>query len=479
VSTSSPALDSGDFMRAGSIFAGKYRVEKVLGRGGMGVVLAARHLGLDEPVAIKVLLPGMMRVAGMVERFTREARASAKIKNDHVVRVTDVDALPSGVPYMVMERLDGVDLADHFKRTGPLPVADAVRYLLEASSAIGEAHAMGIVHRDLKPANLFLARRRDETTTIKVLDFGISKVMEVRGEHAMTAAGTLLGSPSYMSPEQISSARDIDGRADLWALGVILYQLLTGTLPFAGESLNHLCALVLQSQPRRPSESRADLPPGLEAVILRCLEKERDRRFSTAGELAAALLPFADPTAPQPGAASSLQSTTPPPLPPATPNPSVPPMSKSASLVSAMTTHGARARSSGRIGVLAGALGLLGLASVGILWLRSSPRPKLAPAAGTAMTETAAAAAPSSPESAGIAAPTALAAPTELAAPTASATSTSEVPRIAPSVTPTDQVPSSHSKAAQPPKSPSPASPATASSSAKKPQKKIDPSEIQ
>ena len=275
--------DPSDPTLPGSIFAGKYRVEKVLGRGGMGLVLAARHLGLDEPVAIKVLLPAMMQVAGMVERFTREARASAKIKNDHVVRVTDVDALPSGLPYMVMERLDGTDLSDLCKSVGPLPIADAVRYLLETCSAMSEAHAMGIIHRDLKPANLFLARRRDGATSIKVLDFGISKAMQSLGEQTVTVAGTVLGSPSYMSPEQIAAVRDLDGRTDLWSLGVILYQLVTGRVPFPAETLTQLCALVLQTEPRRPSELRPDLPPGLEAVILRCLEKDRARRFSTAG----------------------------------------------------------------------------------------------------------------------------------------------------------------------------------------------------
>jgi serine/threonine-protein kinase len=237
LSGSSSAFDPVDPTLPGSIFAGKYRIEKVLGRGGMGLVLAARHLGLDEPVAIKVLLPAMMEVAGMVERFTREARASAKIKNDHVVRVTDVDALPSGVPYMVMERLDGIDLSDHFKSVGPLPIADAVRFLLETCSAIGEAHTMGIIHRDLKPANLFLARRRDGLTAIKVLDFGISKAMQSLGEQTVTVAGTVLGSPSYMSPEQIAAVRDLDGRTDLWSLGVILYQLLTGRVPFPADTL--------------------------------------------------------------------------------------------------------------------------------------------------------------------------------------------------------------------------------------------------
>jgi serine/threonine-protein kinase len=381
VSSSSFASDPGNPTLPGSIFAGKYRVEKVLGQGGMGLVLAARHLGLDEPVAIKVLLPAMMQVAGMVERFTREARASAKIKNDHVVRVTDVDTLPSGVPYMVMERLEGSDLSDLCKSVGPLPITDAVRYLLETCSAMGEAHAMGIIHRDLKPANLFLSRRRDGAVSIKVLDFGISKAMQSVGEQTMTVAGTVLGSPSYMSPEQIAAVRDLDGRTDLWSLGVILYQLVTGKVPFPADTLTQLCALVLQTEPRRPGELRPDLPPGLEAVILRCLEKDRARRFSTAGELAEALLPFAGSMPMRPGSLPSIQPSMPFNHPPAPLGASSPAMSQSAPITSSVTLHQPRERSSAwAIGLLA-ALGLVGLALAAAFWLHArSPAVVASPA---------------------------------------------------------------------------------------------------
>ncbi len=386
MSSSSSASDPGDLTLPGSIFAGKYRVEKVLGQGGMGLVLAARHLGLDEPVAIKVLLPAMMQVAGMVERFTREARASAKIKNDHVVRVTDVDALPSGVPFMVMERLDGIDLSDHCKSVGPLPIADAVRYLLETCSAIGEAHAMGIIHRDLKPANLFLARRRDGATSIKVLDFGISKAMQSLGEHTVTVAGTVLGSPSYMSPEQIAAVRDLDGRTDLWSLGVILYQLVTGRVPFPAETLTQLCALVLQTEPRRPGELRPDLPPGLEAVILRCLEKDRARRFGSASELAAALLPFAGQTPMRIGSMPSIETTMPLTFSPAAQSVSSPGMSQSAPITSSVTLQGSRQKSSAWIVVLVAAVGLLALGGAGAFWLMGRPQPITASSASPVTT---------------------------------------------------------------------------------------------
>ncbi|APR82035.1 Serine/threonine-protein kinase pkn3 [Minicystis rosea] len=276
----------------GQTIAGKYRVEKILGKGGMGVVLGARHLGLDEPVAIKVLKPAMMEVAGMVTRFLREARLASKIKSEHVARVTDVDTLDDGVPYMVMERLEGIDFSELKRQKGRFEVSEAVGYVLEVCEAIAEAHALGIVHRDLKPGNLFLHERRDGRRVVKVLDFGISKV-DAPDEQDTTKTGQLMGSPKYMSPEQMTSMRDVDGRTDLWSLGAILFELVCGRPPFVAETTPHICAKVLNEDPPLPCSLRPDLPDEIEHVLLRCLEKEPDRRFADVASLVAALEPYA------------------------------------------------------------------------------------------------------------------------------------------------------------------------------------------
>ena len=278
----------------GQILAGKFRIERVLGRGGMGVVVAATHLQLDERVALKFLLPEALVNPEAVERFAREARAAVKIKSEHVARVSDVGTLESGSPYMVMEYLHGEDLAASVRRSGALSVSDAVEFLLQGCEAIAEAHALGIVHRDLKPANLFITRRVDGSACIKVLDFGISK-LTVPGtppEFSMTRTAAVMGSPLYMSPEQMSSSRNVDQRTDIWALGVILYEMLTGRVPFDAETMPQLCGMILQDPPRPIRELRPDLPQGLEQVVLRCLEKNRDHRFNNVAELASALAPF-------------------------------------------------------------------------------------------------------------------------------------------------------------------------------------------
>jgi eukaryotic-like serine/threonine-protein kinase len=280
----------------GSILAGKYRVDKVLGVGGMGVVVAAHHIQLDDRVAIKFLLPETLGNGDAVMRFAREARAAVKIKSEHVARVTDVGTLENGAPYMVMEYLEGGDLSAWLVEQGRLPVEQAIDLLLQGCEAIAEAHAIGIVHRDLKPANLFVARLPGGVQSVKVLDFGISKLTGFSasgGESSATKTSALLGSPLYMSPEQMRSSKDVDARSDIWALGVILYELLAGAAPFIADSMPELVFKVVDGAPLSLLELRPDLPAGLEAVIFRCLEKDRSRRFQTVGDLAGALGQFA------------------------------------------------------------------------------------------------------------------------------------------------------------------------------------------
>jgi serine/threonine protein kinase len=284
-------------LRAGDILAGKYRVERVLGIGGMGVVVAAQHILLEDRVAIKLLRPEMLADVAAVERFAREARAVVKIKSEHVARVFDVGTLEDGTPYMVMEFLEGGDLATWLEYRGPLPVEQAVEFVLQTCVAVAEAHALGIVHRDLKPANLFCVQRSDGQLAVKVLDFGISKVAGLatsgtsprEGDRSGTGA---LGSPFYMSPEQMHGSKDVGPQADIWALGVILYELLTGQVPFPGETVAEVALKVIAHAPVPARHFRPELPEELDALIGRCLERDTRERFADIPALAEALQPF-------------------------------------------------------------------------------------------------------------------------------------------------------------------------------------------
>jgi serine/threonine-protein kinase len=285
-------------VREGQVLAGKYRVEKVLGVGGMGAVVAAHHLQLDTKVALKFLLPAMLEHPEAVGRFSREARSAVKITSEHVARVFDVGTLHDGAPYMVMEFLEGVDLGTWLRHRGPLPVEQAVDFVLQACVAVADAHSLGIVHRDLKPANLFRVRRNDGSLVIKVLDFGISKASYVSGDpgaSSMTQTSTVMGSPLYMSPEQMQSTKDVDAQTDIWAVGITLYELLTGVTPFVGDSYAEIAIRVATAPLSSPRSIRADTPAGLEEVISRCLAKDKRHRFADMAALAQALAEFGSP----------------------------------------------------------------------------------------------------------------------------------------------------------------------------------------
>ncbi|MES1188020.1 MAG: protein kinase [Myxococcales bacterium] len=295
--------------RPGRVLAGKYREGELLGRGGMGVVVAGVQLDLERPVAIKFLRPELAQNARPAKRFALEARAIAKMRSEHVVRVFDVGEI-EGVPFIVMERLNGNDLAAELKR-GPLPLALTVEYGLQACEALAEAHSLGIIHRDLKPSNLFLAEGFDGRRRLKVLDFGVSKwlgPLPQLDSLQSTSEGSLLGTPGYVSPEQLTRPDAVDQRTDVWALGVVLYQCLSGRLPFDGDSVPRLCAQILTAAPARLPGSLS-LPDGLERVILDCLQKDPAERPPTVVALSRALARFASaPLPPREGTPARRRS---------------------------------------------------------------------------------------------------------------------------------------------------------------------------
>jgi serine/threonine protein kinase len=282
--------------QVGDILDGKYRLDGVLGWGGMGVVYAATHLRLAQRAAIKMLLPEWMDEPSVVERFAREGRASAAIRSEHIVRVLDVDEC-DGRPYLVLEYLEGKDFDRILAEEGALPVARAIDLMLQACEGVADAHAIGTIHRDLKPSNLFLATGTDGSPCVRILDFGISKVASRSSRTSTFQVGetqplTVMGSPQYMSPEQMQSARDVDERSDIWSLGAILHELLAGSPPFVGETITEVCARVMTDPPPSLVRLRGDVPPALEGVVRRCLEKDRRRRYPSVAELARALSGF-------------------------------------------------------------------------------------------------------------------------------------------------------------------------------------------
>ncbi|HEX8796235.1 MAG TPA: serine/threonine-protein kinase [Polyangiaceae bacterium] len=293
---SDPFPDEPSSFRAGGVLFGKFRIERVIAQGGLGVIVAATHVQLEQRVAIKYLKPEALSQKAVVDRFLREARLASQIKSDHVVRVHDVGVVDDGGPYIIMEYLEGIDLGRVLMEKGPLLIRTAVDYVLQACEALAEAHAMGIVHRDLKPGNMFLAKRAAGSSIVKLIDFGISKTIPGRSPSGTwenpTTGKEVFGTPVYMSPEQLRAAADVDPRSDVWALGVVLHELLCGTMPFDGENVPQLCSSILSDPPVPLTRVRTAAPPELEAVILKCLEKDRTRRYRNVAELAQELAPF-------------------------------------------------------------------------------------------------------------------------------------------------------------------------------------------
>jgi eukaryotic-like serine/threonine-protein kinase len=296
-----------DIAKPGDVIAGKFRVERMLGAGGMGVVVEARDIELDDRVAIKLLLPAALERPDIVARFRREARAAVKIKSEHIARVIDVGSLDDGAPFIVMEYLEGYDLSKPIRKNGRISIPTAVDYVLQACEALAEAHVLGIVHRDIKPPNLFLTLRADGSPCIKVLDFGISKVIggldTPEGvdipEATLTQTSVVLGSPRYMAPEQISKPKAVDARADIWGIGTTFYRLVTGRAPYEGSTLPEIFAAILMTPNGPPPihQHVPDAPVELDAVIRRCVRINPAERWSNIGDLATALAPFGSPAA--------------------------------------------------------------------------------------------------------------------------------------------------------------------------------------
>ncbi len=289
-------------LTSGTILLGKYRIDEVIGTGGMGRVVRASHLYLQQSVAIKILLPQMAESPSTVARFLREAQATVRLKSEHIARVIDVGTMPDGLPFMVMEHLEGNDLNQILRHHGPQLPEIVCDLMLQACEGMAEAHAMGIVHRDIKPSNYYITRRPDGSMLLKILDFGISKTPV--GYEELTGTQTVIGTPSYMSPEQMKSGKQADARSDIWSMGVVMYQLLQGRPPFSGESY---AELVLKVGTEPPAPLDVQLPAGLGEVILRCLEKDPRNRLQNVGELARMLAPFA--TDPNVAAAAAARTT--------------------------------------------------------------------------------------------------------------------------------------------------------------------------
>jgi eukaryotic-like serine/threonine-protein kinase len=288
---------SEEHVPAGEILAGKYRAERVMGAGGMGIVVEVTHVESGEKFALKFLRPSVARNSSAAARFLREAKAGKRIQSPHVVTISDVGELASGSPYLVMEFLEGSSLEERLLGDKSLPLDEACDLALQVCEGLAAAHRTGVIHRDIKPANLFLTRGLDETELLKIVDFGISKILDPDdpADQHLTRTQTSIGSPLYMSPEQMRSARTADARADQWSLGVVLYRMATGHLPFDGKSLPRLCVQVLEGDFVPVANRCPDLPPEFAPAVERCLRVRPDDRYADIADFAAAIVPFASP----------------------------------------------------------------------------------------------------------------------------------------------------------------------------------------
>ncbi|HEX8951595.1 MAG TPA: serine/threonine-protein kinase, partial [Polyangia bacterium] len=293
----------------GQVLADRYRIVRLLGEGGMGQVYEAQHLNINKRFAIKMLKPEVIGSAQSLQRFRQEAWAASSIGHEHIVEIDDFATLPSGQVYLAMEFLDGQSLAERIRDGAPLSAEDAVAVVVAVGHGLAAAHDKGIVHRDMKPENIFLARKGGRVVA-KILDFGIAKMTGGDEPSNLTRTGAIFGTPLYMSPEQ-AKGRPADARADVYALGVILYELLTGSVPFGGESSVEILSQHIGARPVPPSQLAPEraIAPALEALVLRALEKEPDARFASMGDFVRELEAVAA-TLPRPDLAQLV--TTPP-----------------------------------------------------------------------------------------------------------------------------------------------------------------------
>ncbi|HEY2364878.1 MAG TPA: serine/threonine-protein kinase, partial [Polyangiaceae bacterium] len=275
-------------LQPGDVLAGRYRLRRILGTGGMGAIWEAYNEATDRGFAIKLLHPTAARDPIIMQRFLQEAKAAGRLRHPAIIEVYDMGT-ESNVPYMVMELLTGESLEERLRREGKLPVETALRFVKACAEGLVVAHAQGIVHRDLKPGNIFLHVSSANADPVpKILDFGISKVTDPDRDIGLTISGVILGTPSYMSPEQYRADEHLDGRSDIWSLGVVLCKCLTGQSPFASRRFEEIAVEVVRAERLDLAKVTADLPANVATIIERCLEKDRDKRFSSAHELAEA-----------------------------------------------------------------------------------------------------------------------------------------------------------------------------------------------